>query len=153
MTNENLPRGIRNNNPGNIRKTITKWRGETTSIKEKDFEVFEDPISGIRATMVLLLNYYLKYQLSDVLSIINRWAPPNENATDKYQEIVAKHIGVEREQRLNLFDRKVLIKLTEAIVRHENGRPLAGYPLYWYTTEQYNAAADQAYKNFTGIRP
>lgn len=57
------------------------------------------------------------------------------------------------EDRINLFDRKVLIALTEAIVRHENGKPPAGWPAHWYTSEQYNAAADMAYKVFTGHRP
>lgn len=57
MSNQNLPRGIRNNNPGNIRITKTNWKGEIVNPKEKAFETFEDAVSVHRATMILLINY------------------------------------------------------------------------------------------------
>lgn len=140
-----LPRGIRNNNPGNIRKTVTHWRGETISEFERSFETFDTPVNGIRATMLLLLNYYLKYQLSTVQSIINRWAPPHENDTGAYAAAVAKKLGVKTTDRINLFNRDTLITISGAIFVHENGRPPASYPPEWYAPALYEQAADLAY--------
>lgn len=145
-----LPRGIRNNNPGNIRKTITHWKGEVISEFERSFESFDSPGNGIRAIMLLLLNYYIKYQLNTVQAIINRWAPPHENDTGAYAEAVAGRLGVKATDHVNFFNRKTLLIFTAAIVIHENGRPPVNYPEAWYAPEIYETAADAAYLAMRG---
>lgn len=145
-----LPRGIRNNNPGNIRKTTTHWRGEVHSQQETAFETFAEPVDGLRALMVLLLNYYVRYQLNDVASIINRWAPPHENDTGAYARAVAERLKVTPAERINLFDDRVLTTLAAAITVHENGRPPAGYPPAWYQEGVYQQAADLAFRAVRG---
>lgn len=56
--NQIQPRGIRNNNPGNIRWG-ENWQGLKKDGKERDssFCVFESPEYGIRALAKILINY------------------------------------------------------------------------------------------------
>lgn len=133
-----LPRGIRNNNPGNIRLSSAKWRGQRTTQIDSAFVEFESPLLGLRALMVLLLTYFRRHDLDTVESIINRYAPPHENATDHYAESVAKQLGVQRRDTLDLTKPAVLASLARAIVRHENGKG------DWYAPELYAQAAHLA---------
>ena len=52
------PRGIRNNNPGNIRHGAN-WQGLNPNGRNIDsaFCVFESPVFGIRALAKVLINY------------------------------------------------------------------------------------------------
>lgn len=133
-----LPRGIRNNNPGNIRLSSAKWRGQRIKQTDAEFVEFESSLLGLRALMVLLLTYFHRHDLDCVQSIINRYAPPHENATDHYAESVAKQMGVRRRQRLDLRNAATLANLARAIVRHENGKG------DWYAPELYAQAASLA---------
>ena len=54
------PRGLRNNNPGNIRNSdATDWKGEVKPSQKKDnaFEEFGTMAHGYRALIKLLQNY------------------------------------------------------------------------------------------------
>ncbi len=139
-----LPRGIRNHNPGNIIQNKTQWKGARKQPFDPKFVEFETPEWGIRAMMRILQTYYHKYGLDNVQAIINRWAPPHENATDQYAHYVAKFMGVKRFDAMDVNDPKVLIPLCQAIVIFENGRPKKElqetYPEAWYEEAQYQAA-------------
>lgn len=135
-----LPRGIRNNNPGNIRLSATRWQGQKTFQFDPDFIEFVDPVMGLRALMRLLLTYHGKYGLDTVESLINRYAPPHENATDGYIHHVCRRLGVQRRTKIDLGRPDVLQTLARAITAHENGRPGKGYPADWYAADQYSAA-------------
>lgn len=118
------PRGVRNNNPGNIDfNPLNNWKGLNPKSKELDsrFCVFISPEYGIRALMIVLRNYEKKHGLNSVRQIINRWAPTHENNTSAYMTHVAKMMNVELDSCLDLKNRDVLIKLAKAIVTHENG--------------------------------
>src|SRR5579872_14880 len=93
---ENLPRGIRNNNPGNIRRSIDKWQGlaDPDHQTDPDFFIFQNPIYGIRAIARILITYQDKYGLQGVKGIISRWAPSSENKTDAYVAAVVKNTGM-----------------------------------------------------------
>lgn len=136
-----LPRGIRNNNPGNIRLTQTRWQGQKDVQGDTSFVEFTAPLWGLRALMRVLLTYYFRHGLDTVESIVNRWAPPHENATDHYVYSVARHLKKARRDRLDVADPAVLIALAEAITRHENGHPPAGQPRFWYAPALYAEAA------------
>jgi hypothetical protein len=138
------PRGIRNNNPGNIRLSEIPWQGQKTEQSDPDFVEFTSPLYGLRALMKTLLTYYLKYDLDTVLSLINRYAPPHENATDVYARNVSGRLNVKRTDRFDLTDKRMLIALTRAIVLQENGPPSAGRPSGWYDPAFYAQAADLA---------
>lgn len=115
------PRGIRNNNPGNIERTATAWQGMSERQTDARFIVFESPFYGIRALARVLRTYKNSYGLNTVRGIINRWAPPVENDTGAYVRSVAAAIGVSPDQPL-AFDAGQLRRLVAAIVRHENGQ-------------------------------
>ena len=116
---KDVPRGLRNNNPGNIRHSSTKWRGE---IKGSDpaFKSFKEMKDGYRALMKLLKTYYCKYSLTSINGIVNRWAPPHENDTKAYIFFVATRTGYPSNQPLP-FDKEHISKLASAISRMENG--------------------------------
>ena len=100
MSNEvKLPRGIRNNNPLNIRLSKDRWQGQrppsTSPEGEKAFCVFESMAYGWRAAFVILCRtYYNKYKLRTIRAIITRWAPPKENNTEAYTRRVTDRIGI-----------------------------------------------------------
>lgn len=137
------PRGIRNHNPGNIRHSRAEWTGRAAAQPDPEFVVFTDAVSGLRALMRLLLNYYRKFDLDSVEGILNRFAPPHENATDHYIAAVAREMRVTRRQSLNLEKTEALIALTRAIVRYENGRPEGSTD--WYPDNTYIRAARLAF--------
>jgi hypothetical protein len=113
-----LPRGIRNNNPGNIERTGVRWRGMSVDQSgDPRFAVFDAPIWGLRA-MARILRTYRDRGENTIRAIISRWAPPTENLTDAYVEAAARHVGRSPDEILTAAD---MIPLMEAIVRHENG--------------------------------
>ena len=114
-------RGLRNNNPGNIRKTGDKWQGLSDKQTDVSFFQFTDAKWGIRAMAKLLKNYQTRYGLNTVNDIINRWAPPVENNTSSYVSHVAELLEVSPHQSINLNDTTVLTKLVEGVIKHENG--------------------------------
>lgn len=117
-------RGIRNNNPGNIRKGTSEWQGMSPVQKDTAFVQFVTPVYGIRALAVLLKNYSSRYGLNTVEGLISRYAPPSENITGSYVSAVSKAIGVDARQTINVA--AMLPGLIAAIIKHENG--LQPYP-------------------------
>lgn len=118
---KSLPRGIRNNNPGNIEKTGDAWQGLADIQPDSRFFTFIDPVYGIRALAKIIRNYRDRYGLNTVQGIINRWAPPVENNTSAYVRAVAAKVGVAPTEPL-AWDAGQLRRLVEAIIQHENGQ-------------------------------
>lgn len=118
---KSLPRGIRNNNPGNIRKSGDAWQGLADIQPDTEFFSFADPVYGIRALAKILRNYRDRYGLNTVQGIINRWAPPVENNTDAYVRMVANKVGVAPAEPLT-WDAGQMRRLVSAIIQHENGQ-------------------------------
>src|SRR5262245_12901620 len=114
-------RGIRNRNPGNIRKSRDRWKGLAELQSDPAFFVFETPLWGIRAMAVILRNYQRRHGLKSLAQIIGRWAPPGENNTAGYAAAVSKAIGIGPRWHVDLTDGVILRALVAAIIRHENG--------------------------------
>ena len=114
-----VARGIRNNNPGNIRKGI-KWLGRVEPGKDASFVEFQSMPYGIRALYVDLINKH-KGGLRTVRDIIYRYAPPSENLTDAYVASVAQSLGI---PSTAVFEPKAITfkKFAAAVARHENGK-------------------------------
>lgn len=123
-----LPRGIRNNNPGNIRDTNIPWEGVVQTLDpdgvdtEQTFEEFRRPWWGIRALAVNLRTYQQKRGCKTLRQIISRWAPGHENPTDAYAAHVSRVVGCGIDDPVNLDDYFTLQKLVVAIIEFENGR-------------------------------
>lgn len=124
------PRGIRNFNPLNIKKTGAKWHGLATVAemtpeqkRETVFCVFREMKWGVRAG-VIILQTYLRNRFDTVAEIINRWAPPIENQTSAYVNAVAEAMGVDKDAELDTSDPEILLPLVRAMVKHENGETI-----------------------------
>lgn len=112
-------RGLRNNNPGNIRRSSEAWQGLSPEQSDDEFFSFVSPEYGIRAMARILTNYSANYGLDTVRGIISRWAPPTENLTDAYIASVARSLGVAPNAPINV--QISLPRLIPAIIKHENG--------------------------------
>lgn len=118
-----LARGLRNNNPGNIKEFSgdrTQWQGERATDDDPVFEEFTYMWEGVRALAVTLLTYSRKYGLNTVRGIISRWAPGSENNTAAYIASVSAALGVKPDQVIDVRAR--LLPLVKAICVHENGK-------------------------------
>lgn len=131
-------RGVRNNNPGNIRrvKGVT-WQGQSAEQTDAEFVAFTSAEYGVRALARTLLTYNKAHGLKSVRGIINRWAPPNGFAngrsykqnTSAYIDAVAVELGralgrtVNVDEALNVDAFAIMRPLVVAIIAHEN----AGY--------------------------
>ena len=117
-TRSRAPRGIRNNNPGNLRS----W-GDTP--REDGFARFASPEAGLAAMIRNLQVQQSKHGLNTIASIVARWAPPSENDTATYIGSVSKQTGFGAHQPLDLTDKKTVAPLISSMIRQEgNG---AGY--------------------------
>lgn len=81
-------RGIRNNNPFNIKKSSHNWIGKIKG-DDKVFETFDCMYHGIRAGMKLLINY-VERGFDTPQKIIARFAPATENCVSRYVDFVCR---------------------------------------------------------------
>lgn len=115
------PRGLRNNNPGNIVKGSTKWRGEVDGTDAR-FCTFSTMPYGYRALMLLLQNYQRLHGLRTIRQLISRWAPSSENNTSSYIRRVSRLTGYGTDDVLCLQEKSVATNLAAAISEVENGQ-------------------------------
>lgn len=86
-------RGFRNLNPCNIRRTADAWRGLRREQLDSSFCQFEGMEYGFRAFFVLMTTYIYSHKLLTIDEIVNRYAPPSENATSSYCKRVHDLLG------------------------------------------------------------
>lgn len=122
MGKDNLPRGYRNNNPGNIRINSDLFQGEIRPSKDNSFKQFETMAYGYRAVFRILSNYYRNYKLDTIRKMIGRWAPENENDTDAYVKAVSGYAGIPADDPININDREQMIRIVAGMSKVENGR-------------------------------
>ncbi|NIA33255.1 lytic transglycosylase [Serratia marcescens] len=124
----NEPRGIRNNNPGNL-----NYVGQNGATLEDHatprFARFNSAFEGFAALGKQIKAYYngtskaAGYQkLQSVEDIISRFAPASENNTQAYINKLSKMLGVGRGDSLNIQDPQVLATLMNGITQIENGK-------------------------------
>lgn len=120
MALRTLPRGIANNNPGNIRRTGITWRGEVPDRDKTDalFEQFQAPEWGVRAMAREILTSVRRGQTT-IRSIITEWAPPIENPTDDYIRNVSSRTNIGADTAIDVA--RDLPALIGAIIVQENG--------------------------------
>lgn len=129
-------RGIRNNNPGNLRAS------RLASGKDDGFSTFATMVDGYRA-MAEQLKMYWNAGLDNVASIVTKYAPASENNTSAYIDSVVssmrKDLGTKElvaTTSLDLGDRRVLKSLVDAMIDHENGSGASDY----FNGSAYSAA-------------
>ena len=95
------------NHAGSHCKLIKNLRDSTSNFDTASFYFWQDH------NFIALLN--------TVSGIIKRWAPPNENNTQAYINSVVQATGVTPDQRIDTRDSRFMMKLLQAIIKHENG--------------------------------
>ena len=115
------PRGIRLNNPCNLRQGQGRFIGEYEISKDNEFRQFKSMVFGIRAALHLLIKtYYYLHRLRTVRGIINRWAPSNENNTEAYIEAMCKEVGLKPDEYIEMSE-DFWIRFLDAMIYIENG--------------------------------
>lgn len=115
------PRGVRNNNPLNIRKG-NNWQGERQPQTDAQFEEFVSMQMGLRAGFIIIRNYMRRRPpLDTVAKIISAWAPSTENDTQRYIDFVCKRGSLEPNERLLYSNKQKLCRMVWAMCQMECG--------------------------------
>ena len=125
-----LPRGIRNNNPLNIRRSKDQWQGLRAVQTDAAFCQFETLDYGWRAAFYLLTRtYYHKYRLFTIRGIVSKWAPESENNTKAYIANVSRLTGIDPDEPIGIPSEKpsrwMMVGVAMAI--QENGTDSLDY--------------------------
>jgi len=130
---QGYPRGLRNNNPGNIRAS-DPWQG-MIGTDPAGFAVFKDISWGIRA-MAKDLTSKINNGYDTLQEIIYRWAPPTENDTEAYLDYMIGSTLFARNQQLTATAATVK-KIIRGIIDVELG--------YQYASLINSADIDEGY--------
>ena len=94
MTNKTPPRGMRNNNPLNIRHSASQWQGMRAEQTDRAFVQFTSMTMGYRAAWRTLETYFKRFEAErkpfTPRNIIYRWAPPVENDSEAYLRSICR---------------------------------------------------------------
>lgn len=129
---KNVPRGIQNNNPGNIRISAINYQGEVKPSTDKAFKQFVDIEHGYRA-IFKDLEAKIAYTplpsvknphptpINTIRKIIEMYAPPEDgNDTEGYIRTVSSRTRIASDQIITK-DVAVLRKIVSAISYQEEG--------------------------------
>lgn len=133
-----MPRGIRNNNPLNIRKG-SNWKGERPIQTDQAFEEFVSMEWGIRAGIKLIRNHITGFNgkrppANTIKKLISVWAPAKENNTETYIHTVCQQTAIGRNDLLHAGDRRSIIAIARAMAYVECG--------VWIEPEIFESAYD-----------
>ena len=120
-----LPRGLRNNNPLNIRKG-SDWKGLRPQQTDPAFCQFQSILYGIRAAFILMRNHISGFKgtrrkQNTIQKLISVWAPPSENATLRYVDTVAEKVGISKDAIIDPDDRKLMVNIAREMAFVECG--------------------------------
>ena len=116
-----MSRGLRNLNPGNIRRGSFRYKGERAESSDAAFRQFESIEWGYRAMFVLLHTYAVKHGCRTLRDMINRYAPPSENNTEGYIRRVADATHLLPDGPISTTDAAVMTAVVAAMSEVENG--------------------------------
>lgn len=115
-------RGIRNNNPLNIRRG-SRWVGLTAEQPDPEFCTFTAPVFGLRAAFIILRRYIEVYHLVTIEQMISRWAPKAENKTEQYIKYVCDVTQIPKDATIGTNEKMHLCAIVAAMGAYECGRP------------------------------
>ena len=113
-------RGIRNNNPLNIKYNPNNdWLGQVGS-DDDGFAIFKDIDYGYRAGNQLLQTYGEDHGIDTISEVINRFAPAaDDNDTDSYSDFVSSRMGIGADEKLDMSDPALRKELTTIMASFE----------------------------------
>lgn len=119
------PKGVRNNNPGNIKyNPANAWIGQTGQDAD-GFATFSDPTYGLRAMYILLRSYAGELSPFNIDTIAARWTAGDPSTSqDTWASTVSAQSGIPRGFALDATDPGQMEALVTGIIAAENG------PLY-----------------------
>ena len=137
------PRGIRNNNPGNL-----NYAGQAGATKEGGdkgrFAVFSSMAEGI-AALYRQLQLYFKRGINTIADIVKKYAPSSDgNNEGAYISQLTKATGKSADEKLDSNDMGTIFSLMRGIINHENG---AGHVADEEIMSGINAGAGLAYSS------
>lgn len=136
-----LPRGIRNNNPGNLTRTSISWQGEVANNTDGRFEQFTQFVWGVRAMIRDISGDIKKDGDNTIRKLITKYAPSNENNTAGYISSLSTRTGYGADQILDADDKAVMARLVQQICIIENGNPQSRIGKNeWISDSMFNAA-------------
>lgn len=119
-----LPRGIENNNPGNVEySSRNQWIGLADPASDGRMCRFTHPSYGIRAMLLVLIKYQTKDRLKTISKMIGKYAPrqgQDNNPTDEYVDFVAKKVGVGAHDKVSMRDYRTAVAIISAMIHFEN---------------------------------
>lgn len=116
------PRGVRNHNPLNIeRRPGTKWLGQTKDQSDARFVQFQSDVLGFRAALIIIRRYIKQYGLVTIRKIVSRWAPPAENHTERYVQVVEEKSGIDARRIVSWEEREKIVAIVKAMAFMETG--------------------------------
>lgn len=126
LNRNDLPRGLRNNNPGNLVYTENAWKGKIPFAQNSDghFEQFESIEWGIRAMMIDIIGD-INEGTDTLRQLISEYAPAHENNTDAYIASVSNAVGILPDVKLQL-SQGLLFALIRAKITMEVGVAYTG---------------------------
>jgi len=134
-----LPRGIRNNNPGNLRSACAP----TSKTHRNDgYACFDTAEEGLLNLAWCIWDFYAVHKLNTVPAFINRYAPVGENIPLDYETFLAKWLGINARdashQDMNLYNIANAADLMKGIIRFECGIPPRTWsnPREWFSYKQ-----------------
>lgn len=116
-----MSRGLRNRNPGNLRHSRVRFKGEVTPSRDAEFKEFSSMSYGYRAMFVVLDSYRRRYGRNTIRTMIERYAPPSENFTDGYVRFIARRTGIAPDEELDTRAPRDMIPVVAAMSEIENG--------------------------------
>jgi hypothetical protein len=123
-----ITRGIKNNNPGNIKISGDEWVGAVGH--DGKFIKFSRIEYGIRAMAKILRTYQNKHGLKTIRDIIHRWAPKTENKTEDYIKFVSRETGIPPDQALNLNKDGPLALIINTMIKFENSNTVPAKTIF-----------------------
>lgn len=123
-----LPRGLRNNNPLNI-KIGNDWQGERAVNTDGVFEQFTSIEYGYRAAFIILRKYIKKYGRNTIRKIVDAWAPDGEPYQSNYKKRVSALTNLHIDHPISYEDAPIMVALVQAMAAVENGCTIDKAPI------------------------
>jgi hypothetical protein len=111
-------RGVRNNNPGNVRAVPGGWAGQT-GVDPAGYAVFARPEDGQRAADLNLLAYGARDGVNTLAGAIKRWNGAGAN-TPQYTRAVSQLTGIAPNDPIDLTDQATRARILPAIFHVES---------------------------------
>lgn len=127
---ESLPRGIRNNNPLNLRISNNAWLGKVKDNTDGAFEQFTSMEYGLRAAFInirTIIRRRLQHgSYTTLAQLIHIWAPSSDgNNEAAYVVTVTKYSGIKANEHIVINNKDQMCALLAAMAHVECGQEIS----------------------------